>query len=97
MFSPRFLSPIFDLLFTGKINKQIKHKFVKPPLAYDFLKKKGYTGLETVGVALDTTRFENVKMLPETQKLADFMTENRCLLYVGTRSARKNYPFLLEV
>lgn len=97
MFSPRFLSPIFDLLFTGKINKQIKHKFVKSPLAYDFLKKKGYTGLETVGVALDTTRFENAEILPETQKLVDFMTENRCLLYVGRLSARKNYPFLLEV
>ena len=97
MFFPKFFSPIFDALFTGKINRRIKHKFVKSPLAYEFMKKKGYTGLETVGVALDTTRFENVEILPETQKLVDFMTENRCLLYVGTLSSRKNYPFLLEV
>ena len=97
MFFPKFFSTIYDALYTKKVNKQIKRKFVKSPLAYDFMEKKGYTGLETVGVALDTTRFENVEMLPETKELADFMTENRCLLYVGTRSSRKNYPFLLEV
>ena len=97
MFSPRFFSPIFDALYTKKINKQIKRKFTKSVLAYEFMEKKGYTGLETVGVALDTTRFENVEILPETQKLVDFMTENRCLLYVGRLSSRKNYPFLLEV
>ena len=97
MFFPRFFSPIFDALYTKKINKQIKRKFTKSVLAYEFMEKKGYTGLETVGVALDTTRFENVEILPETQKLADFMTENRCLLYVGRLSSRKNYPFLLEV
>jgi len=97
MFFPRFFSPIFDALYTKKINKQIKRKFTKSVLAYEFMEKKGYTGLENVGVALDTTRFENVEILPETQKLANFMTENRCLLYVGRLSSRKNYPFLLEV
>lgn len=97
MFVPGFFSPIYDVLFTRKINRQIKHKFCKSVLAYDFMKKKGYTGLENVGVALDTTRFENVEILPETQKLVDFMTENRCLLYVGSLIPRKNYAFLLEV
>lgn len=97
MFFPKFLSPIYDLLFTKKLNKRIKHKFVKSVLAYDFMKKKGYDGLENVGVALDTTRFENVEMKPETEKLVNYMKENRCLLYVGSLIARKNYPFLLEV
>jgi len=97
MFSPKFFSPIYDVFFTRRVNKQIKRKFVKSVLAYDYMEKKGYTGLEIVGVALDTTRFENVEILPETQKLVDYMTENRCLLYVGTRIPRKNYPFLLEV
>lgn len=97
MFMPKFLSPIYDFLFTKKINRQIKHKFVKSVLAYDFLQKKGYSGLENVGVALDTTRFENVEILPETQKLIDFMKVNHCILYVGALSDRKNYPFLLEV
>ena len=97
MFMPKFLSPIYDLCLTKKLNRQIKHKFVKSVLAYEFMEKKGYDGLENIGVALDTTRFENVVINQETQKLIDYMKENRCILYVGSLIARKNYPFLLEV
>lgn len=97
MFMPKLLSPIYDMCLTKKINRQIKHKFVKSVLAYEFMEKKGYNGLENVGVALDTTRFENVVINQETQKLIDYMKENRCILYVGSLIARKNYPFLLEV
>ena len=54
MFLPKCFSPIYDFLFTKRINRQIKHKFVKSVLAYDFMEKKGYTGLTNVGVALDS-------------------------------------------
>lgn len=97
MFFPGFFSPIYDFFFTKKIDERIEHKFVKSVLAYDFMEKKGYTGLKNVGVALDTSRFDNVEILPETQKLMEFMKENPCLLYVGSLIERKNYPFLLEV
>lgn len=97
MFMPKFLSPIYDLSLTKKLNRQIKHKFVKSVLAYEFMEKKGYTGLVNVGVALDTTRFEHVEIKPETQKLMQYMRENTCLLYVGSLIERKNYPFLLDV
>lgn len=97
MFMPKVLSPIYDLCLTKKINRQIKHKFVKSVLAYEFMEKKGYNGLENVGVALDTTRFEHVEIKPETQKLMQYMRENTCLLYVGSLIERKNYPFLLDV
>lgn len=96
MFMPKWLSPIYDALFTKKLNAQIRRKFVKSVLAEEFLRNKGYTGLENVGVALDTSRFDNVEIKPETKKLADYMRENRCLLYVGALSDRKNYPFLLK-
>lgn len=97
MFLPKCFSPIYDLLFTKKINRQIKHKFVKSVLAYEFMKKKGYTGLTNVGVALDTSRFSDVEILPETKMLMDFMKSNKCLLYVGSLIERKNYPFLLDI
>ncbi len=98
LFFPKILSPIFDFLYTKKINKQVRHKFVKSVLAYDFLKRKGYTGLENVGVALDTARFDKEDTIkPETQKLIDYMKANKCILYVGALSDRKNYPFLLQV
>lgn len=96
MFLPKCFSPIYDFLFTKRINRQIKHKFVKSVLAYDFMEKKGYTGLTNVGVALDSSRFVDVEILPETKQLIDFMKNNKCLLYVGSLIERKNYPFLLE-
>ena len=97
MFLPKCLSYIYDFLFTKKIDKQIEHKFVKSVLAYDYMEKKGYTGLTNVGVALDTSRFADVEILPETKALINFMKTNKCLLYVGALIERKNYPFLLEV
>ena len=96
MFLPKCFSPIYDFFFTKKINQQIPYKFVKSVLAYDFMEKKGYTGLTNVGVALDTSRFVDVEILPETKQLIDFMKNNKCLLYVGSLIERKNYPFLLE-
>jgi len=93
-----FVSPIYDFLFTKPINRNVKCKFVKSPLAKDFLEKKGYTDVESIGVALDIERFDaDVPITPDVQKLVDYMTENRCILYVGALSDRKNYPFLLEV
>lgn len=96
MFLPKCFSLIYDFFFTKKINQQIPYKFVKSVLAYDFMEKKGYTGLTNVGVALDTSRFADVEILPETKQLIDFMKANQCLLYVGSLIERKNYPFLLE-
>lgn len=98
MFLPKFMSPIYDKLFCKKINRNIKHKFVKSSLAYDFMKKKGYKGLHNVGVALDTLRFDKEQSVrPETQKIVEFMKDNKCILYVGALIERKNFPFLLEV
>ena len=57
MFLPKFISPIYDLLFTKKINKQIEYKFVKSVLAYEYMEKKGYSGLINVGVHAKITHF----------------------------------------
>lgn len=97
MFMPKWFSPIYDKLIGPKLNKLIKYKFVKSVLSEKFLASKGYDGLYNIGVGLDTSRFDNVtEIKPETQKLIDFMKQNRCILYVGALSSRKNYPFLLE-
>ena len=97
LFLPKFLSPIFDKFIGPQLNKLVKVIFVKSVLAQEFLAKKGYTGLKNVGVALDTTRFDHVELKPETKVLVDYMQKNRCLLYVGALSDRKNYPFLLDL
>lgn len=98
MFLPKSLSYVFDFLLTARIDRQIKYKFVKSKLANDFLKNKGYTNLHNLGVALDTSRFDNdICIQSETQTLINFMQKNECILYVGTLCERKNFPFLLEV
>lgn len=97
IFLLKFLSYIYDAIFTKLIDRNVRCIFVKSELAHLFLKKKGYTKLYTLGVALDTLRFDNEKIIkPETHKLIDYMTCNRCILYVGALSDRKNLPFLLD-
>lgn len=98
LFYTRLGSKLYDLLFTKKINKNIKHKLTKSLLAQRFLEKKGYVNVNTVGVGLDYERFENEhEMTLETKSVVDFMRENKCLLYVGSLWSVKNYPFLLNV
>lgn len=97
MFMPKWLSPIYDRFIGPLLNKNIKTVFVKSVLAEQFLASKGYTNIQNIGVALDTSRFESkTEITDETKKLVEYMTTNRCILYVGALSDRKNYPFLLE-
>lgn len=98
LFKLPFVSPIYDALFTKTINYNIKCKFVKSKLAKEYLENKGYTDLQNIGVALDIERFDaEVEMQSATQKLMEYMSQNRCILYVGALSDRKNFPFLLKV
>lgn len=98
LFMFKWTSPIYDLLFTKKLNANVKQVFTKSIIAESFLKEKGYGHLTTVGVGLDISRFEaSSEIEPETKALVDYMLENKCILYVGNLSERKNYPFLLEV
>lgn len=97
MFMIPFFSNIYDFLITKKLNKLAKNKFVKSQLAKEFLEKKGYDNVIDVGVGLDTSRFENVVCTKNTQNIVDYMSKNRCVLYVGTLDENKNLPFILKV
>jgi len=97
MFMPKWLSPIYDWIIGPKLNRNVKQIFVKSKLAEDFLRLKGYEHIQNIGVALDTDRFEEeTEIEKDTKKLISFMESNRCILYVGALSERKNYPFLLK-
>ena len=98
LFMFKWISPIYDYLFTQKLNKAVKHIFTKSILAENYLTQKGYTNIRTVGVGLDTERFDNNEEINlETKLIVKFMTYNKCLLYVGALSERKNYRFMLQV
>lgn len=98
MFMFKFVSPIYDFLFTKSINKQMNCKFVKSVLAKEFLERKGYTQVLNIGVGLDMERFNNeTDVLESTKQLMEFMSLNPCLLFVGQLNENKNFPLLVEI
>ncbi len=97
MFMLPFFSPFYDAFMTKRLNKLLRCKFVKSELAKEFLEKKGYRDLIDVGVGLDTTVFNGAVMSDPTRELAEYMEQNRCLLFVGRLSAVKNIPFILKL
>lgn len=90
-------SILYDFLFTKKINEAVKCIFTKSELSSNFLRKKGYTKLKSIGVALDTSRFDDVEIEKQTEEVVKFMNNNKCILYVGSIDKNKNYKFLLSV
>lgn len=98
MFMFKWFSPIYDILFTRKMNKLLKCSFVKSGMSKEFLEAKGYKNVINVGVGLDMERFDKeAEIKPETQKIIDFMTSNKCIFFVGNLNANKNLPFMLEL
>ena len=98
LFTLKFISPLFDFVATSRINKAFPKIFTKSILAKDFLEKKGYKNVVSVGVGLDIDRFQkDVDIKSETQDLINYMKMNKCILYVGALSKRKNYSFMLDV
>lgn len=88
----------YDALYTKAENENIKYKFVKSVLAKEFLEEKGYDNVHVVGVGLDTDGFkEEVEKDSKVEKIEKYMKNNKCLLYVGAISDRKNFPFLIQV
>ena len=93
-----FISPIYDAIYTRKINRNVKYKFVKSELAKEFLSKKGYDNIHVLGVGLDTDKFnEQPQKSKKTAEVEKYMTDSQCMLYVGALIKRKNFDFLLKL
>lgn len=98
MMMPKCLSPLYDLIVTSKMRKHLKHVFAKSEMAKEFLEGKGYHNVITVGVGLDMERFDaEIPIKEETRDLIDYMTTNKCILYVGHLDANKNLLFMLNL
>lgn len=78
-----------------------KTKFIaKSELACDFLNKKGFHNCITLGVGIDTDRFEEQQDIND--KLIQLENEKRekglkYLLYIGKIEERRNVLFLIEI
>ncbi|RQN02445.1 glycosyltransferase [Clostridium butyricum] len=98
MFKIPFTEKLYDLLFVKTLNKRLHKVFTKSDLSKEYLEKKGFENVETLGVGLDTGIFENVENpSEEVKELIEYMKNNKCLLYVGSLIDRKNFRFSLKV
>ncbi len=98
LFFLKFISPIYDFFTIKQYNKCLLANYTKSVLAQQYLEKKGYENVNTIGVGLDIDCFDvNTKMSESTAKIVDFMNQNKCILYVGALSDRKNFPFMLKL
>lgn len=97
LFKIPFIEPIYDTLFCGKINREMKKIFCKTQMAKEFIEQKGLTNAVVTGVGLDVAKFNAEKsVLPETQNLLDKMRDKRSLLYVGSIIPRKNTELIVN-
>ena len=98
LFKLPFCEPIYDFLFTKSIDKSVRRIFTKSQLATDYMCAKGYHNVQTLGVGLDTEKFDlESDILAETRDLINLMKDEHCILYVGSLIDRKNFPFTLKV
>lgn len=79
---------IFDLFFLSNMKKMNIKILAKSILAEEFLRKKGFINVQTVGVGLDTERLEKISIKKK---------KTNTLLYIGEISRRRNTLFLLKV
>lgn len=97
LFHLKFSSLLYDLLFTKRINRQIKYKFAKSSLAKEFLEKKGYDNVFDVGVGLEFEKYSDTTISESTKELLNEVGDASFLLYVGRIDKNKNTQFLLDV
>lgn len=87
----KFYSTIF---FRFKIAKNVQ-VFAKSQLTKNSLLEIGFKKVETIGVGLDSTRFQETKDID--LECLGIISSAKVLLYIGTIDERRNTLFLLEV
>lgn len=88
-----------DAIPLSKKRKAVLPCFTKSVLAEDFLRERGFKNIKTVGVGLDTERFDGVDDFP-TPELSDILRKingKPTLLYIGLIEPRRNTKFLIEI
>lgn len=92
-------SSVFDLIFSWRSGFKNAIVITKSLLAEEYLQKKGFINLITLGVGLNPYLLEQeMKNIPPMiERIIREKENNKYLLYIGAISKRKNLMFLLEV
>ncbi len=92
-------SKVFDLLFLHKAKFTEVPVITKSYLAEDYLRKKGFKNITTLGVGLNPYNLEQeIKRIPDKIKnVIDNKGNSKYILYIGAISKRKNFKFVLKI
>lgn len=97
LFKIPFMERIYDKLFCHYINKKVQKVFCKTKMAEEYMHKKGINNTITVGVGLDTEKFDKaMEVKQNTQEILNKMKGHRNLLYIGSIIKRKNIEILIK-
>ena len=91
---------IIDFLYSFYPQFKNVQLIAKSSLAEKFLNKKGFRKVESIGVALDTTRFETFHEPNDiVRRLIDEKNEKnyKYLLYIGKIEDRRNIFFMIDI
>jgi glycosyltransferase involved in cell wall biosynthesis len=98
--SKKLVQKVYDMFFRKTIAKNVKYVFAKSKLAEAYLRSKGFKKVQTLGVGLDTSRFESGELVDvpnEIKERLDNIRNKKVLLYVGKLEERRNIKFLFNV
>lgn len=92
-------SKVFDLFFLHKAKFTEVPVITKSYLAEDYLRKKGFKNITTLGVGLNPYNLEQeTKRVPDKIKnVIDNKKNFKYILYIGAISKRKNFKFVLKI
>jgi len=95
-----FISDVYYLFHPSYKNVKC---LAKSKLAEEFLKKKGFKRIKTIGVGIDISRFIGVRVTDRINKKIELIKQEKSerkleyLLYVGKLEDRRNIPLLLDI
>ena len=98
--SKKLVQKVYDTFFRKTIARNVKYVFAKSKLAETYLRSKGFKKVQTLGVGLDTSRFESGELVDvsnEIKEKLDNISDKKVLLYVGKLEERRNIKFLFNV
>lgn len=90
-------SKIFYMIFKNRKNYINAHIITKSYLAEDYLKSQGFKDVTTIGVGLDTEKFQEEKLSEDVNILNKINPKDKNLLYLGKIEPRRNIKFLIDI
>ncbi|GEB77850.1 glycosyltransferase family 4 protein [Sporolactobacillus inulinus] len=94
----KYLIKLYDFFFLKRIINNLYRVFAKSKLAEEYLIKKGFKDVKTLGVGLDVTKFTPNQISNEAKDLKsklDIIGDKKKLLYIGKLEDRRNIKFLI--